>query len=226
MNCQRVLSFLAINARPLLRQYVAANLWLDSPEDRANANLRSALWRLRRVPAVLVESTSTHLALSPTVTVDLHEALALARGILDGTRDHQTVDVSRFTLFRELLPEWYDEWVVGERERFGQIRVHALELLSEQLISAGLLARAVEAGLTAVAFEPLRESAHRVLIIAYLAEGNRAEAVQQYRAYRDLLQREIGVDPSPQMQNLLTELPGAIDGRRRRDVVVRAESWR
>ena len=104
----------------------------------------------------------------------------------------------------DLLPGWYEDWVVTEREHFRQLRLHALEQLCEQLTDDGRFGQAVEAGLAAVSGEPLRESAHRVLIRAYLQEGNRAEAIRQYSACRDVLRRELGIDPSPPTQALLS----------------------
>src|SRR5688572_24208060 len=55
MSAQRVLAFLALHERPLQRSYVAGSLWLDLPEARAHASLRSALWRLHRCGHSLVE---------------------------------------------------------------------------------------------------------------------------------------------------------------------------
>ena len=68
---------------------------------------------------------------------------------------------------------------------------------------------AVQAGLAAVAGEPLRESAHRILIEAYLAEGNVAEAIRQYASYRHTLYDELGVEPSPAMSSLMGRLKTA-----------------
>jgi DNA-binding SARP family transcriptional activator len=48
----------------------------------------------------------------------------------------------------------------------------------------------------AISAEPLRESAHRSLIKAHIAEGNLTEARRAYLAYRGLVQRELGVLPS------------------------------
>jgi DNA-binding SARP family transcriptional activator len=48
----------------------------------------------------------------------------------------------------------------------------------------------------ATSAEPLRESAQRVLIKAHIAEGNLTEARRSYRAYHDLMHRELGVVPS------------------------------
>ena len=86
--------------------------------------------------------------------------------------------------------------MVTEREHFRQLRLHALEKLCEQLTDEGRFGQAVEAGLAAVSSEPLRESAHRVLIRAYLKEGNWGEAVRQYEACRQVLRHELGIDPS------------------------------
>jgi DNA-binding SARP family transcriptional activator len=70
--------------------------------------------------------------------------------------------------------------VVFERERFHQLRIHALESLCDQLAASRRYVQAEQAGLAAISGEPLRESAHRALIRVYLREGNRGEAIRQY----------------------------------------------
>jgi hypothetical protein len=92
-----------------------------------------------------------------------------------------------------LLPGFYEDWALMERERLRQRILHALEALSEGLAAAGRYADAIEAAMLATTAEPLRESAQRVLIKAHLAEGNLTEAHRSYRAYRDLIHRELGV---------------------------------
>jgi DNA-binding SARP family transcriptional activator len=92
-----------------------------------------------------------------------------------------------------------------ERERFRQLRLHALEALCEQLTLDGRFGQAVDAGLAAVAAEPLRESAHRVVISAYLAEGNKVEAVRQFKFYQQLARQELDVQPSALMRDLFTQ---------------------
>ena len=107
-------------------------------------------------------------------------------------------------LSHDLLDAWYDEWLVVERERFRQARLHALDLLCLRLADAGRHAEAIDAGLAAVAAEPLRESAHRLLIRAHLAEGNVQEALRQYAAYEALLARELPLGPGPAIRELVT----------------------
>nr|WP_239523336.1 bacterial transcriptional activator domain-containing protein [Geodermatophilus normandii] len=106
----------------------------------------------------------------------------------------------------ELLPGWHEEWVLLERERLRQLRMHALEALAGELIVAGRFGEAVEAAYAAVHEEPLRESAHRVVVRAHLAEGNVAEARHAYESFRQVLADTLGVAPTPSMTGLLTEL--------------------
>jgi DNA-binding SARP family transcriptional activator len=100
----------------------------------------------------------------------------------------------------DLLPGWYDDWVLMERERLRQRILHALEELSRKLACAGRFPEAVEAAVLAIGAEPLRESAQRALIEAHVAEGNLSEARRILQEYRDLLRRELGVNPSYALQ--------------------------
>lgn len=205
-SAQRLVAFLALQNRPLQRLYVAGCLWLDSSEDRANASLRTTLWRLGRHECPIVEATANQVALAPDVSVDVHAVRARARRVLQ----HEMVDATDIDTLShagELLPDWYDDWVLVERERFRQLRLHALDALCEELTAEGRYGAAVEAGHASVAAEPLRESAHRLLVCAYLAEGNVGEAVRQYRLFRSVLHAELGIEPSPQMEQLVAHLP-------------------
>jgi DNA-binding SARP family transcriptional activator len=159
-NGQRLLALLALQGRPLERLWVAGTRWLDAPEERAGASLRSALWRLPQPGGTaVVEASATHLRLARHLAVDTRELVAPAECLESpaGCRDHQPEPAA---LARDLLPDWYEDWVL-ERERFRQLRLHALEALCARLTEAGRFGAAVQAGLAAVSGEPLRESAHR-----------------------------------------------------------------
>jgi DNA-binding SARP family transcriptional activator len=204
VSAQRLVAFLALHDRPLQRLYVAGCLWLDSTQEHANANLRTALWRLRRPGCVVVRATPSDLALADGVVVDLDAASAAARRAL--SHEDERGDLDELCLAGDLLPGWYDDWLMIERERFRQLRVHALESLCEHCATVEEFADAAAAGLAAVAAEPLRESAHRTLIRAHLAEGNVGEAIRQYTIYRDLLRSQLGIEPSRQLQDLVGAL--------------------
>jgi DNA-binding SARP family transcriptional activator len=199
MSAQRVIAFVALHDHPLQRAYVAGSLWLDSPEARAHANLRSALWRLGRNGRTLVDTRDQQLRIDTDVSVDVREIETGIRGTFAG----REAALSPSSLGADLLPDWYDDWVLLERERFRQLRLHALEVLCQQLTDAGRLTEALDAGLAAVAGEPLRESAHRALVRVHLAEGNTVEALRQYRLFRRMLREQLGLEPSAQIEQLL-----------------------
>ena len=202
-SAQRVVAYLALQSRPQQRVAVASTLWIDVAESRASANLRAALWRLDDVRDRVVEVRSSTLGLVADVDVDVVAAVREARWLLDARHDPDTAPpiAERCTseldlLSGDLLPAWDEDWIIFERERLRQLRIHAIEALSDALRRSGRHAEAVDAGLAAVDADPLRESAQRVLIEAHLAEGNLADARRQFASFRCLLATELGVEPS------------------------------
>jgi DNA-binding SARP family transcriptional activator len=215
LSAQRVVAFLALHDRPLHRVFVAGNLWIDASEERASASLRTALWRLCERARALVVATSTQLSLSPAVGIDVRDHSDRARDVLNRRRELEGDELEAFCGAGELLPDWYDDWVLLERERFRQLHLYALETLCALFTEAGRFSHATQAGLAAVSCEPLRESAHRALMRAYIADGNSAEALRQYRLYRGLMRAELGLEPSEQMEELVGLLPrgdGSVTG--------------
>lgn len=203
-SSQRLISFLALHPRALMRVFVAGRLWINASESQANSSLRSALWRLR-ARAHVIDATSTHLALAPWVEIDVVDCTRLVRRLLTDEAPAEPADIFALTDAGELLPDWYDDWLIVERERVRQRRLHALEAACRQLTGAGRYAQALEAGLAAVALEPLRETGHAVVICAHLAEGNLVEASRQYEQLRDLLRENLGVLPSARVRALLRD---------------------
>jgi DNA-binding SARP family transcriptional activator len=203
LPAQRVVAFLALRERPVSRLLVAGALWSDYPESRAFGSLRSALWSLRRSGVELIETTSRQLRLWPEVTVDVREVHEWARRAIDGLNGPPWEELPEAHALGDLLPDWYDEWVLLERERLHQLVVHALESLCERLTSADRFAQALDLGLDAIERDPLRESAHRAVIKVHLAEGNHGEALRHYDLYRRFLHARVGLPPSEQMQSLV-----------------------
>ena len=203
---QRLLACLALAERPQTRSRLAGRLWPDTAEPRAMARLRTALWRLRQPGRLLLDGSPDEIELGDSLAIDVQDLTQLARRFLDAPLETDFERLAELTDAGELLPEWDDEWVAPHRERFRQIRLHALEQLGERLAEGGRFGRAVEVSLAVVADDPLRESAQRVLIRIYVAEGNVHEAVARYRTYREVMRDELGLEPSPQMEALIDEL--------------------
>ena len=150
---QRLLAFVALRDRPVLRSYAAETLWLESTTDHACGSLRSALWRLRRPGYELIDVSSGRLRLEPRVVVDVRVLDAWAHGALgasDSVGEPPAVSDPGAAALDDLLPDWYDEWLVLERERLRELRVRALERVCERLTAIGSFGQAIEAGLAAV----------------------------------------------------------------------------
>jgi DNA-binding SARP family transcriptional activator len=202
-DAQRVVAFLALQHQRVPRAYVAGSLWLDGSQERAFGNLRSALWRLRRKADHLIDADHTTLAIDAGVTTDVDTLNSVAHHLCDPAASTGTTDVDPDLFTRDLLPGWYDEWALIERERLRQLSLHALEALAARLAERHHYAAAIQAALAAIRLDPLRESAHRAAIHVHLAEGNHSEALRQYHTYRDLLDTELGIAPSPRLEALL-----------------------
>lgn len=205
---RRLIAYLALRNTWTRRYAVAAALWPDAEPAQGLSSLRAALARVPHLvegPPV-IEKAGDHLRLHPAVAVDVHEVSSLARQVLQDPRPITADQLEALCGRSELLLDWPEEWVVLDREQLRELRLHALETAAASLTAAGRTAQAVQAALAAVQAEPLRESAARALMRVYLAEGNWGEAVRQYRAYTRVIRRELGLEPSPQMQALVQEI--------------------
>ena len=204
VHVQRLLAFLALQGRPLRRAYVAGCLWLELSQERANGCLRTTLWRMGRLPLPVVQASSTHLMLDASVAVDARELEACSVRVLRGGPP-SSGDVECLIRARELMPDWYDDWVLFERERIRQLRLLALEAASEELIRARRFAEASMTAHSAVETDPLRESACRLLVRSNIATGNVAEAMHQVGVFSARLRREV-LSPSADMQELVRRI--------------------
>lgn len=201
--CEQVIALLVIEDRACTRPSVAGVLWPDRSDQDAAALLRRVLWRVNRdVPGLLVLD-GRHVAVAPGIDVDLTEVRRLADGVRQGL-PHVSAHAVRL-LQGDLLPRWPEPWLEAPRECLRQARLHALETLAWNDLDAGRADGALQAALVATGIDPLRESAHRIVISAHLAEGNASEALRQYAHYRELLWSEMRLRPSAQLDALLTD---------------------
>jgi len=81
-SVQRLVAFLTIRDRPMQRHHVAGTLWPETSDDRAAANLRSALWRLNQLKVRIVETAGPNIRLASAVCVDLQDRTKQAQLLL------------------------------------------------------------------------------------------------------------------------------------------------
>ena len=202
----RLLAFLAVRPGPRDREAVAAHLWPCTAGPAARANLRTAVWALRKaVGAEALIASRTAIGLRPeAVTVDLADCrrraaagdVAAAAALCNG----------------ELLPGYADDWAEAARR---QLRAELAEALGARSASAerdGDAAAAARWSRLRCDLDPLDEAAHADLVRQLAAAGDRAGALVAGREVTARLQEELGVRPGPLLRAALAEARGAPGG--------------
>lgn len=206
-SAQRLLASLALRGTQR-RVFVAGMLWPEVREEQALTRLRSTLWRLRRLSTELLCADELTVGLRPGIAVDSDEMVAAARAATasEVSPSRLSAAFARLVYSEDLLVGWYEDWVIEERERLGQLRIHGLEVLVDQLIAAARYVEALEAAMTAARLDPLRESTHRSVMRVHLAENNPASARRQVDRYRHILRTQLGIqEPTRAMLGLLDD---------------------
>jgi predicted ATPase/DNA-binding SARP family transcriptional activator len=203
--------------RPHPREVLIELFWPEAEPGSGRNNLSRELNSLRRqleppgVPAgaVVVADRNT-VQLNPTAcTTDvqafeaaLHTAARARSSTERAERLAEAVDLCQ----GELLPGYFEEWILPERQRLAEAYLQALEELVGRREQAGDLSRALEYARRAVAVDPLREGTYGHLFRLLVASGQ-PEAAR--RAYRDLerrLQQELGEAVSAATRQLVHDL--------------------
>ncbi|MCW2716906.1 BTAD domain-containing putative transcriptional regulator [Pseudonocardia sp.] len=194
VDSRRLVAYLAVHPRPQERAALAADLFPGVAANAAARLLRDAVDAVD-VPGLLTgtDDPDAPLALAADVEVDLAFAMALIRALPTISADAVTDTTA---LGADILPDWTAAWIAVERERFRQLRLHAVEERSLRLSAVGRYEDAVEMAQIAVTTAPSRESARRALIEAHLAQGDIAAAVAEYDQYQELLRSSVG-GPTP-----------------------------
>jgi DNA-binding SARP family transcriptional activator len=207
---QRIIALIGL--RPgATRSHLAGLLWPEASEERALSSLRTAIWRLRQDPCCPLDTHGDTIRLDARVEVDVDDLVGTAARVNDGG-DPCTASTALTAGRHDLLPGWYDDWVLLERERLRQLRLHMLEEAARMQLAAGHHGEALQAALEAMAAEPLRETPHRLVVQIHLAEGNAFEALHAFYVYRELILRELHLEPSATMRALVDETLAPIRG--------------
>jgi DNA-binding SARP family transcriptional activator/tetratricopeptide (TPR) repeat protein len=198
----RLLALLALRPGPHDREAVATQLWPGSAGAAARANLRTAVWALRRAAGDdTVIASRTAVGLRPdAVMVDVadgrHRAAggdAVAAAALCGS---------------ELLPGYAEAWAESARRL---LRAELAETLSGQSAAAerdGDAALAARWSRLRCDLDPLNETAHADLIRQLAAAGDRARAMVTAREVTGRLHAELGVRPGPLLRAAIAEAHG------------------
>jgi TolB-like protein len=204
-KAKALVAYLALQgARGQSREKLAELLWGDSAEEQARANLRQTLSLVRKAlngdGAAYLVTDGDRISLAGR-DIDLDVAL-FEHLVAEATPDalKRSAALYRGDLLDgfSLKEESFEAWARAERERLRHLASDALTKLIAHCDEVGDTERCVETAARLLTLDPLREAAHRILMRAYAAQGRQASALKQFETCRDILKRELGVEPEPE----------------------------
>lgn len=205
---QSLFAYLILNAgTPHRRERLAGMLWPDSLEQTARDNLRHALWRLRKAFPSKLASEYLHTD-DLSITFDASSAYWLDAAALEKLDEEAQADelIAVLSEYRgELLPGFYDEWVVLEREHLHAVFEHHMARLMSLLQGEKRWLDILEWGERWIKLGQRPEPAYRALMTAHAAKGDMSKVAATYeRCVKSL--SELGIPPSDQTRVLYERL--------------------
>ena len=215
-QARRLFVRLAASHGPIAQEDLADDLWgTDWPPAWAVA-LRALVSKLRATLAaagvsggIVSRDGAYELRLPGDAWLDLDAAADAIHRAETSLHGGSLADACGWALAaraiatRPLLPGEDGDWLDDLRLRLADVRLRALECLGEIWLANGDPVAAARDAREAIGVDPFRETAHRLLIRAHLAAGERGAAVRAFQALSEGLARELGVAPSPETAALL-----------------------
>ena len=223
---EALLAYLTLNAdRSHSRAALAGLLWPEAPEESARRNLRQALFQVR---SVLGDAATALVADQTSVRFDASDVWCDATSfaaLLHACDRHQHADLSscascmaRYAdavalyhgdflhgLFIDDSPP-LEEWILLQREWFHTRVMAMLDLLCSWREAQGDFTAVHRCAQRQLELDPLREEAHRRVMRALALAGQRSAALAAYESCWRVLERELGVPPSPETEALAAQI--------------------
>ena len=210
---QSLFAYLILTAGTLhRREKLAGMFWPDSPEEKARAYLRHELWRIRKA---LHDKSENGYIFSDDVNVsfDSSSEYGLDVAALNNVSDNAIADelITGLSFYQgELLPGFYEDWVVSEREHLQAAYEKEMARLLELLENEKRWSEILDWAERCISFGQTSEVAYRALMIVYDALGDGAKVVSTYeRCVRAL--RELDLEPSEETHNLAFKRTSALN---------------
>jgi DNA-binding SARP family transcriptional activator len=193
------------------RDRLIDDLWGDEPPDAAPNALAALVARLRRaLPAeVLLTRPGGYELRIDRQDLDLHRFETLVE---EGSETLAAGDPARASeRLRSALSIWrgpaladfeYETFAQPVIVRLEELRLTALESRIDADLALGRHVDLVGEVQSLVLEHPLRERLRAQLMLALYRSGRQAEALEVYREGRHVLVEELGIEPSPPLQEL------------------------
>ena len=218
-----LLAYLAYHAKQHhCREALIENLWPEADMHNGRHSLSQALSSLRRqleppgVPAgSVIQTTNATVRLNPVaVTTDVSEFASQVQAARQASERGERVSLLRRAIEHypgDLLPGFFEDWVLVERERLTQALFHVLRQVVQDLQKMGESGLALEYALRALSVAPDMEATHYDVMHSYAALGRHADALRLYDKLARMLQREGGRRPSVESRALAKQCRAMVE---------------
>ncbi len=201
---------------PQPREVVAELLWPASTSENARANLRHALWQLRAAVDGVAGSPTPYLVHTPhAIAFNCRSDYTLDVEILEREQPVWTtaalIDAAA-AYHGELLPGFYESWIILERERLAVVFERRMSRLLDRLLEEGRWDDTLLWAERWITLDNAPEPAYRAMMRAYAALGDSSGVMVAYRHCRDALRTGLGVEPSQATQALVEQLTHGSQG--------------
>ena len=203
-----LLAYLAFYAQtPHPREALVDLLWPEADPESGLSRLKNLLWLLKQEldsETPLFLATRAHIQLDPQAcSTDVGELLHSRRLIADEPAAQLASLTNAVSLLKgDLLPGRYEDWVLLERQRIGELAIETRVKIALLLGRGGDPEAGIVHAKSAVESDPLREDSHAALMRLYADAGRPQEALRQYRTLDRVLWDELGEQPSAVLQAL------------------------
>jgi DNA-binding SARP family transcriptional activator/RecA/RadA recombinase len=204
---QSLLAYLLLNVgTDQRREQVAGLIWPDMTDAKAKDNLRHTLWVIRKALGNRDYLLTDDLSVSYNTTLDYWLDTALLDRKITGAESADDLIAIVSAYGGGLLPGFYDDWVVLERERLQAAFERKMALLLDKLVEAQRWPEALEWGERWIALGQVPEPAYRALMAAHAGLGDMASVATIYQRCIEALKNELGVEPAAQTRALYERL--------------------
>lgn len=213
-----LLFYLALNQHPHSRAALAGLLWPETPEAEARTSLRQAVYQLRQVTPDLLTATRDSVKLSkqhPVAVDALHFKDQATQG-LKPSQETEARDALRTAaeLYQgEFLAGFYvadampfEDWVLSWRELLHRLAFQSLQRLTASSIAKQRVYEGLHYAQRLLELEPWHENSHFQMMKLLALNGQKQAALLQYQKCCQLLEEELGVQPSAALTKLCEEI--------------------
>ncbi len=194
------------------REKLASLLWGDFDQQRARQSLRQVLFALNKTFAqrdlslLHLESQLVRLV-DGAIAVDAIEFEGLLADSSPAAlaRASELCQGELLSGFAVDAPE-FEDWLTTTRDQYRHSTMRILAKLLQIQEGAGELDEAIQTASRTLRIDPYWEDMHRRLMRLYVTKGMRSTALSQFRTCRDILRRELGINPDEETTQAYQEI--------------------